>query len=411
MRSSCQCRLRAWRLVAALLAAGFVSAACEANGVPEAALTPAADGTGAVTATAEPNAPPITPPAGPVLLNHIQVVGTHNSYHVEPSEAILAIVRQHVPQLAATLQYTHLPLAKQFETQAVRSAEIDVYADPEGGLFANAAGRRVAGLPNPLSPDLLAPGFKVLHIQDIDVDSTCFTFVVCLRDIKSWSDLHRGHVPIIVLVEAKSASIPDLLGLGFVTPHPIGAAELDALDAEIRSVFGPDRLVTPDRVRGKRATLEEAVLKDGWPEVAAVRGRVMFVLINGGDIREAYRAGHPSLEGRVMFTSSQPGQPDAAFVKLDDAVKNAAAIRDLVAAGYIVRTRADADTFQARSGDTSMRDAALASGAQLVSTDYPVDDPRFAPHYAVSLGNGLAARCNPVLALAACNDSGLDLSR
>ncbi len=411
MRSSCQRRLRAWRLVAALLAAGFVAAACEADSAPEAALTPAADITEAATATAEPTATPIAPPSGPVRLNHIQVVGTHNSYHVEPSEAVLAIVRQYVPQLAATLQYTHLPLAKQFETQDVRGVELDVFADPEGGLFANAAGRRAAGLPNPLSPDLLAPGFKVLHIQDFDVDTTCFTFVACLRDIRTWSDLNPDHVPITVLVEAKNASIPDLFGLGLVTPHPIGAAELDALDAEIRSVFGPARLITPGDVRGNRSTLEEAVLHDGWPEVAAVRGRVMFALINGGDVREAYRAGSPSLEGRVMFTSSQPGQPDAAFVKLDDAVKNATAIRDLVAAGYIVRTRADSNTAQARSGDTSMRDAALTSGAQLVSTDYPVDDPRFAPRYSVSLGNGLAARCNPVLAPPACKDSDLDSPR
>jgi hypothetical protein len=31
--------------------------------------------------------------------------------------------------------------------------------------------------------------------------------------------------------------------------------------------------------------------------------------------------------------------------------------------GYVVRTQADVDTVQARTNDTSMRDAALASGA------------------------------------------------
>ena len=38
--------------------------------------------------------------------------------------------------------------------------------------------------------------------------------------------------------------------------------------------------------------------------------------------------------------------------------------------GYVVRTRADGDTKEARANDTGPRDAALASGAQWVSTDY-----------------------------------------
>ena len=73
-----------------------------------------------------------------------------------------------------------------------------------------------------------------------------------------------------------------------------------------------------------------------------------------------------------MFTNSTPGQPDAAFIKENDPTgANQARIADEVRRGYVVRTRADADTRQARTGDTTMRDAALASGAQWVSTDYP----------------------------------------
>ena len=63
----------------------------------------------------------------------------------------------------------------------------------------------------------------------------------------------------------------------------------------------------------------------------------------------------------------------------------------------LVRTRADADTVQARSNDTTMRDAALAGGAQFVSTDYEVPDPRFGP-YVVRIPGGTPARCNPVTA-------------
>lgn len=49
-----------------------------------------------------------------------------------------------------------------------------------------------------------------------------------------------------------------------------------------------------------------------------------------------------------------------------------ATIEQAVEAGYVVRTRADTPISQAQSGNTTMQDAAFASGAQWVSTDYPV---------------------------------------
>ena len=63
--------------------------------------------------------------------------------------------------------------------------------------------------------------------------------------------------------------------------------------------------------------------------------------------------------------------------------------------GFLVRTRADAGTTEARSNDTRRRDQALASGAQFISTDYPEPNPAFSP-YAVRFDNGIAVRINPV---------------
>ena len=48
-----------------------------------------------------------------------------------------------------------------------------------------------------------------------------------------------------------------------------------------------------------------------------------------------------------------------------------------------------------------MRDAALSGGAQFVSTDYEVPDPRFGP-YQVRIPGGQPARCNPVTAPPTC---------
>jgi hypothetical protein len=69
---------------------------------------------------------------------------------------------------------------------------------------------------------------------------------------------------------------------------------------------------------------------------------------------------------------------------------------------------ADADTLEARFGMTTRRDAALASGAQFVSTDYPVPNPDFGTGYFVEIPDGAPARCNPVNAPAGCRNGALE---
>jgi hypothetical protein len=343
-------------------------------------------------------------------LNHVQVLGTHNSYHIEPRPALLAAIAGFDPQAAASMEYTHRPLAEQLGLLGIRQVELDVFADPDGGLFAVPLGPIfVQGFPDPIKPELLPPGLKVLHTQDIDFETTCLTFVSCLQAIKAWSDANPGHLPVMVLVEAHDEAVSAPPGLPpFTVPVPFGAAALDEIDAGIRSVFSDDQLITPDDVRGERATLEQAVLKDGWPTLNESRGRLLFALDNTDQKRDLYLDGHPSLEGRVLFTSSPPGSPESAFVKVNQPLGNEAFISDLVAAGYIVRTRADADTLEARFGLTARRDAALASGAQIVSTDYPEPDPDFSTGYSVEIVGGANARCNPVLSPPGCDSSALE---
>jgi hypothetical protein len=114
-----------------------------------------------------------------------------------------------------------------------------------------------------------------------------------------------------------------------------------------------------------------------------------------------YLAGHPGLRGRVIFTNAEPGEPDAAFIERNDGP--AAEIAALVKKGYLIRTRTDADTKQARVNDTATRDAMIASGAQILSTDYPINEPaRWEGHYTVVLPGDVVARCNPVNAAASC---------
>jgi hypothetical protein len=335
-------------------------------------------------------------------LNQIQVLGSHNSYHQRVDEPVFQQIAAFSQALADSLDYGHDPLPVQFETQGIRQIELDVFADPLGGLYASPVGLQlVSGDPAARLPALEPPGIKVLHVQDVDFRSSCATFVECLSQVKGWSGAHPGHAPLMVLVEAKDDVIPNVGGFVFVVPIPIGDAELDTIDAEIRSVFAAADILTPDDVRGTRQTLEEAVRLDGWPTLAAARGKVFFCLDNEGGVRSAYTAQHPGLVGRVMFVSAEPPAAEAGFIKLNDPIGDFDHIQDVVARGFIVRNRADADTAQSRSGDTTMREAALNSGAQFVSTDYPLPDPRFTD-YAVTIPGGTPARCNPISAPVEC---------
>ncbi len=174
----------------------------------------------------------------------------------------------------------------------------------------------------------------------------------------------------------------------------------DALDAEIRSVFDEDHLLTPDDVRGEHATLREVVVSGGWPTLDQARGRVYFALDNGGSYRDDYLADHAGLAGRVMFTDSPSSADEAAFIKRNDA--NASDITSLVQQGFLVRTRSDAETQQAQSNDTTLRELAFASGAQFVSTDYPNPDLDLS-EYVVEFEDGALFRCNPINSREGCS--------
>ena len=343
-----------------------------------------------------------------VRVNQIQVIGSHNSYHAGLGPHEMEFLRARNPKAADALSYSHPALEQQFN-DGVRQIELDIYADSKGGLYSHPAWPKMmadAGIAHDpdFDPQHLfdKPGFKVMHIQDLDYRSNCQPFIGCLQTVRRWSKAHPGHLPIFILIETKeSREHPEFM----TTPEAFTPQVFDALDAEIRSVFSDDELVTPDQVRGARSTLEEAVLKDGWPCLKRSLGKVVF-LMDQRKVGPIYTQDHPALRHRVIFTNARPGEPDAAFVEVNDSQHDAPAIPDLIKKGYIVRTRADADLQQGRPNGLAVRDAALASGAQLVSTDFPFME-KSPEGYGVQFPQGGVSRCNPVNAPANCNAGAL----
>lgn len=344
-----------------------------------------------------------------VRLNQIQVIGSHNSYNLGFAPSEEKFTRQRNPKEYESLEYHHASLTSQLDG-GVRQLELDIVQDPHGGRFAHpkiVELTRQAGLP--ADPDfdptheMDRPGFKVIHIPDLNQRSSCHLFTICLREIRRWSLAHSDHVPLFLLIETKHGhtdSIPN-----GVEAEPFTIETFDALDKEIRSVFPDDEMVLPDQVRGAYPTLDAAVRAAHWPTLTASRGKVIF-LMDQKSAGPAYTAHHPLLQGRVLFTNSDPGKPDAAFVEENEGSPEL--INQLVRSGYIVRARADEGTVAARTNDTSRRDALLHSGAQMISTDYPLSEPSRRTGYDVGFANGLPARCNIINAPAGCRDSLLE---
>jgi hypothetical protein len=352
--------------------------------------------------------------AAGVRLNEIQAIGTHNSYKREISEAEQAVYEAAIQapgDYDRSLAYSHAALRNQFALQGVRGLELDLFGDPGGGLYADPLIRRPLGIGPLADPAWRQPGIKVLHIADLDYETTCVRFVTCLEQVRGWSAANPRHVPLLILLELKQSD-PRAVAIGGAAAPPWDTAALDALDAEIRSVFAAGDLITPDDVRRRGLTLERSVTRRGWPTLRASRGKVLFLLDNEpGPVRDAYVIGRPSLEGRVLFTNSRPGSADAAFLKRNDA--RDAKIPALVRAGYLVRTRSDLPLQTVLAGDTTLRDAAFASGAHVVSTDFPEVgmSARYRSDFVARFPDGTAVRCNPVTARPGCRSGRLERER
>ena len=168
--------------------------------------------------------------------NHIQVFGTHNSYHIAPES-----------NTVAEWNYTHDPLDIQLD-KGIRQFEIDVVWDPEREVIA------------------------VQHVPIIDARSTCDLLLDCLLVVTDWLDAHPNTVPLQILIEPKTE-----IATWSMTPH------MDQLDDELRQGLGT-RLWTVDDQWGEYQTLRQSVVEGGWPTVGELQGKVLLALLDGGEL-------------------------------------------------------------------------------------------------------------------------------
>jgi hypothetical protein len=303
-----------------------------------------------------------------IPLNRMRVLGSHNSYRPVFTDRSLAEQRRILGPDSAGVEYGHPSIARQLDL-GLRQLEFDPLADPRGGLYA----APYVGQPESYA-EMIQPGPKVLHVPFVDRRTSCLTLADCLMQVARWSRAHPNHHPIILTINPSQGHtdnpiMPDLPA--FDEPS------LAAVDAAAIAAFGKSNLITPDQIRAGHASLRDAVMHGGWPDISAEKGKVMLILDADREVMDAYRKGHPSLQGRVMFGFYPEDVPEAAFLNIQDPRQSEAEIRHAVAEGFIVRTRSDAETVEARRHDDQRLQAAVRSGAQIVSTDYyaGADDP------------------------------------
>ena len=290
-------------------------------------------------------------PALGLTVGHLQVKGTHNSYHIEPPD-------NEVPEW----DYTMAPLDEQLGEYGVRQVELDIHLEKDGL-------------------------FHVHHIPFLDDLTTCDLLKDCLKAMKTWSDLRPGHHLVFVLVEPK-----DELDTEKITDY-------EAVDAALLDVWPRERIVTPDDVRGSSATLREALLASGWPSIESTRGKVLFIMLDEGAHRDGYLDGRPSAEGRLMFPRGGEGATFGAFLELSRG--SPGAIRAAAEAGYLVRTTVN---------DSESAAAVLEAGAHIISTDFPSPTtPAPADGFFLEIPGGEPSRCNPVTSPSTCTPAVFEL--
>eukprot|EP00271_Cylindrocystis_brebissonii_P021215 TRINITY_DN745_c0_g1_i1.p1 TRINITY_DN745_c0_g1~~TRINITY_DN745_c0_g1_i1.p1 ORF type:complete len:448 (-),score=44.47 TRINITY_DN745_c0_g1_i1:954-2297(-) len=345
---------------------------------------------------------------GNLKVNEIQMMGTHNSYHFQSDAELLNLTAEFKPHWPIALAYNHTPIPHQLE-KGYRFFEIDVYDDPSGGLYSRRAINDLLGR-DVLSKDkaLLKPGWKVLHIQDVDFESSCNTFKDCLQQISNFSKSHPRHFPIGIRVEVKY----EYYGWPPKSVHPdkVTVNSLLSLEAEIQDIFPDDAIIRPSdvlvEIEGDVPPGSHLKYKVNWPTLSHAAGKVFFFLITNEPAR-VYTKNVKYPFGRVMFATYKPlGGSDPnmeSYVAFDPDVP-VYYMATLVKEGAFVFARADADTEEARAGDPTRLHEAIQRGANVILTDFPqFEAPNpFGTKYVGRLPGGVQARCNPITAPKAC---------
>lgn len=272
-----------------------------------------------------------------VRYNEVRTIATHNSYKKAMPQGLYDFSKIiWGEQKFKSTMYEHDTLSAQLGN-GIRSFELDIRWQVNG--------------------------FKIYHNGLPDNGSTCPDWKLALEELRLWSDANPGHVPITVLVEIKRDN---------PARNPL-YADMDVekfrqLDQTVADIVGAEKAVTPADLMGRWPTLGAMAQNGGWPSLAQLKGKIIFLLHPDSVYTRLYIGMDPSLKTQWFVPTFGAGETavypdDAAFLIAN--TPDIGLVRPLVARGCIVRVFMDYD----RVYNAAMKDAALASGAQILTTD------------------------------------------
>ncbi len=300
--------------------------------------------------------------ANGIKFNELRFVATHNSYQTPAtdeykelyyniSELTLGLVK------AEAAEFWSQTLTQQLNC-GIRSLEIDIETFDRDGEIS----------------------FTCMHSPCIDMTTSCYDFALAMKEIRMWSDNNPNHLPITIIIEPKSSFLPLEDMESFNLDYAV------ALDETLREALG-DKLFTPaDMLRDYESfgAMREA---DDWCKAQDMLGKVLILLHDCG-VTEDYISRDSSIKTQAMFPMLREDDIDrdcTSFILANDP-DDLLDIKDEVLneKKIIARTRADKYT----DINAEQRENAIASGAQIVSTDYPPRDDLEADAYTVTFDNG-----------------------
>lgn len=297
---------------------------------------------------------------GGLKFNELRYTATHNSYQTESIDEIKQLYRK-LSELtfglvaANTADFISPTLTEQLNS-GIYSLELDIEVfDRDGDI-----------------------SFTCMHAPQIQMTTSCYDLELAMKEIKMWSDNNPNHLPVTIIIEPKGLFLP------MENMQSLNLEYAKVLDEMLERALG-DTLFTPADMLRDYESFGEMRAADDWCEVKDMLGKVL-ILMHECSTTEKYIALDESLKSQAMFPMLREEDIErdcASFLLLNDPRESFEGIENAVENKLIVRTRADKFT----EVTAERREKAFASGAQIISTDYPVKAGLTENDYVVSFND------------------------
>ncbi len=303
-----------------------------------------------------------------IRFNEMSFIGTHNSYQTAPIEETRKLF-QSLEALsfglysADRINFESETLTQQLNC-GIRSFEIDIETfDRDGDI-----------------------SFTCMHSPYFEMTTSCYDFSLALKELAMWSENNPDHLPITVIIEPKAAFLP-LKEMKF-----FNADYAFVLDEMLRETLG-EKLFTPADMLRDYSSFAEMRAADDWCEVKDMLGKIVFLFHECG-ATEDYIDSDPSIKSLAMFPMLREKDIDrecASFILCNNPNK-LIRIRDEVIGEKKIMVRTRVDSF-GRINNEKCRNA-FESGANIISTDYPLKTDSDTNDYVVTFEGRTTVRKN-----------------